>query len=113
MKDIDRSAALDTFLDHAGRLLTDVRLREVLHELDTEGEEAFDLLAVDPAAFLRYQGVEIPDGYRISATRQAEPDSTAAATKGTTTTAYCLRICWWRWCITICIIVVRTTARPT
>lgn len=106
MKDIDRTKAFDSFLDTANRLLTDARLREVLHELDSEGQEAFDLLAVDPAAFLRYQGVEIPEDYRVSVTRQ--PDTEAAA-KGTTTTAYCLRICWWRWCITICIIVVRTT----
>ena len=108
MKDIDRTKAFDTFLDHAGRLLGDTRLREVLHELDAEGEEAFDLLAVDPASFLRYQGVEIPADYRISVTRRPDPDTAVARSKGSTTTAYCLRICWWRWCITNCIIVVRS-----
>jgi hypothetical protein len=61
-------------------------------------------LAPDAAAYLRYRGVKIPEDYRI--TVEAHPE---AAAKGTTVTAYCLRICWWRWCIEICIIVVRRT----
>lgn len=109
MRDVDRTKAFDTFLDNVNQLLGDVKLREVLHELDTEGEEAFDLLQTDPAAFLRYQGVVIPEDYRISVTRSPDPESQAAAKKGgATSTAYCLRICWWRWCITICIIITRT-----
>lgn len=106
VKDIDRTKPFNAFLDNVSRLLADDKLREVLHELDSEGEEAFDLLATDPAAFLRYQGVAIPDDYRVSVTRQPEE---AAATKGTTATIYCLRICWWRWCFTICIVIIRTT----
>jgi hypothetical protein len=110
MKEADRTRAFSSFLDTVNRLLADESLREVLRELDAEGEEAFDLLATDPASFLRFQGVDIPDGYRVAVTRQPEPE-TAAAGKGTTTTAYCLRICWWRWCVTICIIITRTTTR--
>jgi hypothetical protein len=111
MKEHDRSRAFNSFLDTVSRLLADETLREVLRELDAEGEEAFDLLATDPAAFLKFQGVENPDGYRVSVTRQPEPETAAATKGGTTTTAYCLRICWWRWCITICIIITRTTTR--
>lgn len=109
MKDIDRTKAFNSFLDNVNRLLADEKLREVLHELDTEGEEAFDLLETDPAAFLRFQGVAIPEDYRVSVTRQPQPESKAATKGGTTTTSYCLRICWWRWCITICIVITRTT----
>jgi hypothetical protein len=91
-------------MDEVSKLLADPKLREVLAELDAEGEEAFELLAPDPAAFLRYQGVKIPPDYQVTVEQTSE-----ARAKGTTTTYYCLRICWWRWCITICIIVVRRT----
>jgi hypothetical protein len=104
MRDHDRTAAFEKFMGDVNKLLADERLREVLQELDKEGEEAFDLLAPDPAAFLRYRGVEIPADYRITVEQRTEE-----AARGTTTTAYCLRICWWRWCITICIIVTRKT----
>lgn len=104
MREHDRTEAFEKFMGDVNKLLADERLREVLHELDKEGEEAFNMLAPDPAAYLRYRGVEIPADYRITVEQHAEK-----AAKGTTTTMYCLRICWWRWCITICIIVSRTT----
>lgn len=104
MKDYDRTDALEKFLGNVNALLGDATLREVLQELDKEGEEAFELLAPDAAAYLRYRGVKLPEDYRVTVEQHAEK-----AAKGTTTTAYCLRICWWRWCITICIIVVRRT----
>jgi hypothetical protein len=105
MKDQDRTKAFDKFMEETNKLFADPKLREVLHELDAEGEEAFDLLAPDPAAFLRYRGVKIPPDYRITVEQQE-----VERQKGGSTTAYCLRICWWRWCITICIIVTRTVA---
>jgi hypothetical protein len=105
MKEQDRSKAFSKFMEDVSKLLADEKLREVLQELDTEGEEAFELLAPDPGAFLRYRGVKIPADYKVEVQQTAE-----ARTKGTTTTYYCLRICWWRWCITICIIVIRRTA---
>jgi hypothetical protein len=104
MREHDRTDALEKFLGNVNELLGDATLREVLQELDKEGEEAFELLAPDPAAYLRYRGVKIPEDYRVTVEQHAE-----AAAKGTTATAYCLRICWWRWCITICIIIVRRT----
>jgi hypothetical protein len=104
MREYDRSEAFDKFMGDVNRLLADETLREVLQELDKEETEAFDLLAPDPAAFLRYRGVQIPEDYRI--TVRQEPQEAA---KGTTVTWYCLTICWWRWCFSICIIVVRRT----
>jgi hypothetical protein len=104
MKEQDRTKAFNKFLEETNKLFADEKLREVLHELDVEGEEAFELLSPDPAAFLRYRGVKIPPDYRITVEQQVERQK-----GGTTVTAYCLRICWWRWCITICIIIRRTT----
>jgi hypothetical protein len=112
MKEHDRTEAFEKFIGNVNRLLADERLREVLQELDKEGEEAFDLLAPDPAAYLRYRGVEIPEDYRITVEQQEEPveGTTAAARRTrTTTTRYCVRICWWRWCVSICITISRRT----
>ena len=108
MREHDRTKAFETFLGNTNKLLADATLREVLQELDEEGEEAFELLAPDAAAYLRYRGVKIPDDYRVTVEQRAEQSA-----KGTTTTAYCLRICWWRWCITICIIVIRRRLTAT
>jgi hypothetical protein len=106
MREHDRTEAFAKFIDEVTKLLGDERMREVLHELDTEGEEAVNLLAPDPAAYLRYRGVEIPADYRITVEQEV-----LERAKGTTSTTVCIRVCWWRWCITICvIIVVRTTA---
>lgn len=104
VKEHDRKAAFDYFMENANRLLADRQLREVLMELDEEGEEAVSQLAPDPAAFLRHRGVQIPEDFRLSVHKTAEP----AATKGGgggggQTICYCLRICWWRWCVQICI----------
>jgi hypothetical protein len=105
MKDEDRAKAFGKFLDEVNKLLVNPKLREVLEELDAEGEEAFALLAPDPAAFLRYKGVEIPADYKVTVEQQEERQAGR-----TTVTLYCLRICWWRWCLTICIVVVSKTS---
>ena len=64
VKEHDRKAAFDYFMENANRLLADRQLREVLMELDEEGEEAVSQLAPDPAAFLRHRGVQIPEDFR-------------------------------------------------
>lgn len=104
MKEQDRRPAFDRFMEGVNRLLADRNFREVLMELDAEEEEAVSLLAPDPAAFLRYRGVEIPEDFRLSVEKTSEAATTGGATTGgNRTVCYCLRICWWRWCITICI----------
>lgn len=107
VKEYDRRPAFDKFMENVNRLLADKNLREVLMELDTEEGEAVSLLAPDPAAFLRHRGVKIPEDFRLSVTEQVE-----AAPRGQTV-CYCLRICWWRWCITICICKIVTTSSTT
>jgi hypothetical protein len=96
----DRKAAFDHFMENVNRLLSDPNFREVLTELDEEGEEAVSILAPDPAAFLRHRGVQIPEDFRLSVHETSEKAATGG---GGRTICYCLRICWWRWCITICI----------
>ncbi len=99
MKEYDRRPAFEKFMEGVNRLLADRNFREVLLEIDTEEEEALSLLAPDPAAFLRHRGVQIPEDFRLSVEKHSE----AATTGGNRTVCYCLRICWWRWCVTICI----------
>jgi hypothetical protein len=115
MKDEDRSEAFDRFMEGVNGLLADRTFREVLLELDREGEEAASLLASDPAAFLKFRGVQIPEDFRLSVEKRVEGEATAAAvgtgpgtdlgpgTRQPRVVCYCLKICWWRWCIEICV----------
>ena len=106
MKDEDRSEAFDRFMEGVNGLLSDRNFREILQELDREGEEAASLLAPDPAAYLRHRGVQIPEDFRLSVERRAEGEAavgTGTGGGGRRVVCYCLRICWWRWCIEICI----------
>lgn len=108
MKDDDRSEAFEKFMEGVNGLLGDRSFREVLLELDREGEEAASLLAPDPAAFLKQRGVQIPEDFRFSVERRIDEERVGAGEGiGTGTrrrvVCYCLRVCWWRWCVEICI----------
>ena len=114
VKQYDRGPTFDKFLENVNRLMADKNFREVLHEIDTEEGEAISLLAPDPAAFLRHRGVKIPEDYRISVEEQlADSTPSKPGKPGKQTVCYCLRICWWRWCITICICKIVTTGVTT
>jgi hypothetical protein len=103
----DRRTGFKKFMEGVNRLLADENFREVLQELDEEGEEALGLLELDPAAFLKHRGVAIPEDFRISVVERAQQ-----APKGQRTrVCYCLEICWWRWCVSICFCITRTIAR--
>jgi hypothetical protein len=97
VRERDRTEGFQKFTEGVTALLGDENFREVLVELDAEGEEAASLLAPDPAAFLRQRGVEIPQDFRLSVEKSSQGGA------GGRTVCYCLRICWWRWCISICI----------
>jgi hypothetical protein len=98
----DRRPAFEKFMENVNGLLADRNFREVLMELDAE-EESVSLLAPDPAAFLRYRGVKIPEDFILSVESHTEAPAKSGGGGGGGTICYCLRICWWRWCITICI----------
>jgi hypothetical protein len=104
MEETERAPAFEKFIESTNRLLADDSFREVLRELEAEGEKVVGTIARDPAGFLESRGVELPDHFRVSLEQYAE-----SAVKGTTTTRYCLRICAWHWCIEICI--SKTTTR--
>ncbi len=110
MDDAQREKAFGAFLQNANRLLADERLREVLTEIDASGRDALEQLGPDATAALRFRGVDIPQDYRVELVEDVE-DAAAAAKKGkgTSTTKYCLRICWWRWCVEVCVVIERTT----
>jgi hypothetical protein len=97
-KEEDRNPTFEKFMEGVNQLLVDRSLREVLREVDAREEETISLLTSDPAAFLRYRGIQIPEYFRVSVHQKSEE-----AAKGTTTTRYCLTVCAWRWCFTICL----------
>jgi hypothetical protein len=107
-KEQDRKPAFEKFMEGVNGLLADRHFREVLMELDAaQGEDALSLLGPDPAAFLRYRGVQLPQDFRFSVESHGEAATTGV---GIHITCYCLRICWWRWCISICICRVGTAS---
>jgi hypothetical protein len=104
VREDDRRSGFERFMEGVNGLLADENLREVLLELDAEGEEAVALLAPDPAAFLKHRGVRIPEDFRLSIEeRSEEAAARAGGSRPPRTVCYCLRICWWRWCIEICV----------
>jgi hypothetical protein len=107
MKEQDEKAAFEKFLQGVNGLLGDRHFRDVLLELNGAKEDAVSLLTPDPAAFLKYRGIQIPEDFRFSVEKHP-----AAATTGTglKIDCYCLQICWLRWCIWICSCKVATGA---
>ena len=79
-KERDGKGAFDYFMDNVTRLQADQRFREVLRELDEGRKETLSLLASDPAAFLRYRGVQIPQDFRVSVKKR--PHDAAAQAGG-------------------------------
>jgi hypothetical protein len=108
VKEHDGRAAFEKFMEGVNRLLADENFREVLLELEAEGEEAVSLLAPDPAAFLRYRGVQIPEDFYLTVEQSSEKATGGGG--GQTKVCYCLRICWWRWCVEFCVCKIVTRA---
>jgi hypothetical protein len=104
-KEYDRRPAFEKFLKGVSALLADGKFREVLLEIDAEDTEAVNLLATDPAAFLRYRGVRIPEDFRLSI-----EETSGESARGRRIVCYCLKICWWRWCIEICFCKIVTSS---
>jgi hypothetical protein len=94
MRERDREEAFEKFTKGVSALLGDENFREVMLELDAEGEEVASRLAPDPAAFLRQRGVRIPEDFRLSLeTRLAGRDGGFC---------YCIVICYLWWCFWWC-----------
>lgn len=95
----------DYFMDNISRLQADQNFREVLRELDEGRKETLSLLASDPAAFLRYRGVQIPQDFRVSVKRRPHDD---AAVKGggggggPIIICDCVEVCFLRYCVIFC-----------
>jgi hypothetical protein len=66
----DGNAAFDYFMDNVSRIQADKHFREVLREFGEGRKETLSLFASDPAAFLRYRGVQIPQDFRVSVKRR-------------------------------------------
>jgi hypothetical protein len=77
VKEQDRKPAFEKFMEGVNGLLADRHFRQVLMELDAaEKEETLSLLAPDPAAFLRYRGVQVPQDFRFSVKTHSEATAT-------------------------------------
>ena len=97
----DGKAAFDYFITNVNRLLADEHFREVLRELDEGRKESLSLLASDPAAFLRYRGVQIPQDFRVSVNKTSKNDATHGG-GGHIVICDCVEVCFLRYCIILC-----------
>jgi hypothetical protein len=100
----NEGSAFDYFWDNVNRLQADQHFREVLRELDEGRKETLSLLVSDPAAFLRYRGVEIPQDFRVSTKRTLEDAAThgGGAGQGFEIICDCIVICFLRYCAIYC-----------
>jgi len=104
----DGRSAFDYFWENINRLQADQHFREVLRELDEGRKETLNLLVADPAAFLRYRGVEIPQDFRVSVRRTVEAVAThgSGAGQGFEIICDCIVICFLRYCAIYCDCVI-------
>jgi hypothetical protein len=104
----DGKSAFDYFWENVKRLQADQHFREVLRELDERRKETLSLLVSDPAAFLRYRGVEIPQDFRVSVKRTVEDAAThgSGAGQGLEIICDCIVICFLRYCAIYCDCVI-------
>ncbi len=105
-KERDRRAAFDYFMENVNRLLADQHFREVLRELDENREEILSLLASDPAAFLRYRGVQIPQDFRVSVKRTSK-EAAPGGGGGIIIECDCIEVCFLNWCTLLCSCKIR------
>jgi hypothetical protein len=96
MRERDRKEGFEKFTEGVSALLGDKNFREVMLELDTEGEEVASLLAPDPAAFLRQRGVHIPEDFRLSVEKRSQ------GLAGGGGFCFCIVICYLWWCFWWC-----------
>jgi hypothetical protein len=108
--------AFDYYMENVNRLLADQHFRAVLRELGEGKKETLSLLASDPAAFLRYRGVQIPQDFRVSfkktfkdaATHEpvtrAEFEQKARPGPGGDVIIICdcIEVCFLRYCTILC-----------
>jgi hypothetical protein len=96
----DGRTPFDYFMENADRLEADPHFREVLRELDEGRKETLSLLVSDPAAFLRYRGVQIPQDFRVSVKRTFEDAVTkgGGGGQGIIIICDCVEVCFMRYC---------------
>jgi hypothetical protein len=98
----DGRSAFDYYIENVNCLLADQRFREVLRELDEGRKETLSLLASDPAAFLRYRGVQIPQDFRVSLKRNSHDAAAHGPGQGYIIICDCLEVCFLRYCSIFC-----------
>ncbi len=102
---VDKSngtATFDYFMDNLTRLHADQHFREVLRELGEGRKETLSLLASDPAAFLRYRGVQIPQDFRVSVKKRPHDADARGGGQGYFIVCDCIEVCFLRWCSILC-----------
>jgi hypothetical protein len=103
LPDAGGRAAFDYFMENVNRLLADQHLREVLRELDEGRKETLSLLASDPAAFLRYRGVQIPQDFRVSVKKTSKEEvASNGGGGGRIIICDCVEFCFLGWCSILC-----------
>lgn len=103
-EDQDGRSAFDYFWENVNRLQADQHFREVLRELAEGRKDTLSPLVSDPAAFLRYRGVQLPQDFRVSVKRTVEdaaPDGSGAG-QGHGIICDCIVICFLQYCAIYC-----------
>ena len=96
-------SAFDYFWDNTHRLQADQNFREVMRELDEGRKETLSLLVSDPAGFLRFRGIQIPQDFRVSVKRTVEQVAPGGGGgSGHEIVCDCIVICFLRYCGIIC-----------
>ena len=98
----DGRDTFDYFMENVNHLLADQHFREVLRELDEGRKETLSLLASDPAAFLRYRGVQIPQDFRVSVKKTSKDAAADGGGEGHIIICDCVEVCFLRYCLILC-----------
>lgn len=97
--------AFDYFWEHVARLQASRHFRDVLKELDEGRKETLSLLVSDPATYLRYRGVDVPQDFRVSVKRtfqDAATHGTGGGGQGHIIICDCVEVCFLRYCTIYC-----------
>ena len=98
-----RRDTFDYFMENVNRLVSDHHFRDVMKELDEGRKETLSLLVSDPAAFLRFRGVQVPADFRISVKRRPHDDvAKRGGGGGHIIICDCIEVCFLRYCVIFC-----------
>ena len=99
---LDGKSIYDYFMDNVSRIQSDQHFRDVMRELDEGQNETLSLLASDPAAFLRYRGIQLPEDFRVAVKKKPHDVARPGNGGDIIIICHCIEICFLRYCAIYC-----------